>query len=100
MPHAELTRQLLDEGDTVTETVRYICKISDLIAEYPTLFDCQILDLTDTPTVHQVVKEAFEKHGAIDIINNAARSWPHHPNIFLWRTSPRLASAGQHHRYA
>ena len=56
----------------MTQTVRYICKISDLIAEYPTLFDCQILDLTDTPTVHQVVKEAFEKHGSIDVIINNA----------------------------
>ena len=53
-------------------TVRNKAKISDLIAEYPTLFDCQILDVTDTPTVHQVVKEAFEKHGAIDVIINNA----------------------------
>jgi len=69
----ELTRQLLDIGDKVIGTVRNKFKISDLIAEYPTLFDCQILDVTDTPAVHQLVKESFEKHGAIDvIINNAS----------------------------
>lgn len=68
----ELTRQLLDKGDTVIGTVRNKSKIADLIAEYPTLFDCQILDVTDTPAVHQVVKEAFEKHGAIDVVINNA----------------------------
>jgi len=68
----ELTKQLLDKGDTVIGTVRNKAKISDLIAEYPTLFDCQILDVTDTPTVHQVVKESFEKHGEIDVIINNA----------------------------
>lgn len=68
----ELTRQLLDKGDTVIGTVRNKAKIADLIAEYPTLFDCQILDVTDTPAVHQVVREAFEKHGAIDVIINNA----------------------------
>lgn len=68
----ELTRQLLDKGDTVIGTVRNKAKISDLIAEYPTLFDYQILDVTDTPAVHQVVKESFEKHGEIDVIINNA----------------------------
>jgi len=37
----ELTRQLLDEGDKVIGTVRNNAKIADLIAEYPTLFDCR-----------------------------------------------------------
>lgn len=68
----ELTRQLLDEGDKVIGTVRNNAKIADLIAEYPTLFDCRILDVTDTPAIQQVVKEAFEKHGAIDVIINNA----------------------------
>lgn len=68
----ELTRQLLDKGDTVIGTVRNKAKISDLIAEYPMLFDCQRLDVTDTSAVHQVVKEAFKKHGEIDVIINNA----------------------------
>ncbi|PTQ84297.1 NADP-dependent 3-hydroxy acid dehydrogenase YdfG [Trichococcus patagoniensis] len=68
----ELTKPLLDKVDTVLGTVHNKAKISDLITEYPTLFDCQILDVTDTPTVHQVVKESFVKHGEIDVIINNA----------------------------
>lgn len=68
----ELTRMLLDKGDKVIGTVRNKSQIADLIAEYPTLFDCQILDVTHTPAVHQVVKDAFGKHGEIDVIINNA----------------------------
>ncbi|WP_319471395.1 SDR family NAD(P)-dependent oxidoreductase [uncultured Trichococcus sp.] len=68
----ELTRQLLDKGDKVIGTVRNKAKISDLITEYPTLFDCQILDVTDAPAIHEVVKDSFEKHGEIDVIINNA----------------------------
>jgi NAD(P)-dependent dehydrogenase (short-subunit alcohol dehydrogenase family) len=68
----ELTRQLLAKGDTVVGTVRNKAKVADLGEKYPTTFDCQILDMTDTPAIQQVVKEAFEKHGKIDVIINNA----------------------------
>ncbi len=68
----ELTRQLLAKGDTVVGTVRNKTKVADLVEKYPTTFDCQILDVTDTPAIQQVVKEAFEKHGKIDVIINNA----------------------------
>ena len=68
----ELTRQLLAKGDTVVGTVRNKAKVADLGEKYPTTFDCQILDVTDTPAIQQVVKEAFEKHGKIDVIINNA----------------------------
>ncbi|CZQ87218.1 short-chain dehydrogenase/reductase sdr [Trichococcus palustris] len=68
----ELTRQLLAKGDTVVGTVRNKAKVADLGEKYPTTFDYQILDMTDTPAIQQVVKEAFEKHGKIDVIINNA----------------------------
>lgn len=68
----ELTRQLLAKGDTVVGTVRNTAKVADLVEKYPTTFDCQILDVTDTPAIQRVVKEAFAKHGKIDVIINNA----------------------------
>lgn len=64
----EMTKQLLESGNTVIGTVRNTEKVKDLIAQYPDTFDCRILDVTDVPAVHQVVDTAFEKHGKIDVI--------------------------------
>ena len=64
----EMTKQLLENGSTVIGTVRSTKKVEDLIAKYPETFDCQILDVTDVPAVHEVVNAAFAKHGKIDVI--------------------------------
>ena len=64
----EMTKQLLKKGDTVIGTVRSTEKVKDLIAAYPDAFDCVLLDVTDVPAVHRVVKEAFAKHGKIDVV--------------------------------
>ena len=64
----EMTKQLLESGNTVIGTVRNTKKVEDLIAKYPKTFDCRILDVTDVPAVHKVVDEAFAKHGKIDVI--------------------------------
>ena len=64
----EMTKQLLESGNTVIGTVRNTKKVEDLIAKYPENFDCRILDVTDVPAVHKVVDEAFAKHGKIDVI--------------------------------
>ena len=42
----EMTRQLLEKGDTVIGTVRNTKKVESLIAEYLETFDCQIPDAT------------------------------------------------------
>ena len=64
----EMTKQLLESGDTVIGTVRDMKKVKDLIAEYPVTFDCRILDVTDVPAVHATVDAAFKEHGKIDVI--------------------------------
>ena len=64
----EMTKQLLESGDTVIGTVRNTKKVEELITKYPKTFDCQILDVTDVPAVHATVDAAFTKHGRIDVI--------------------------------
>ena len=64
----EMTKQLLESGNTVIGTVRNTKKVEDLIAKYPKTFDCRILDVTDVPAVHKTVDGAFAKHGKIDVI--------------------------------
>ena len=64
----EMTKQLLENGNTVIGTVRNTKKVEELITKYPETFDCRILDVTDVPAVHATVDAAFEKHGRIDVI--------------------------------
>ena len=68
----EMTRQLLEKGDTVIGTVRNTKKVESLIAEYPDTFDCQILDVTEMEKVHAFVRDMFDKHGKIDVVVNNA----------------------------
>lgn len=64
----EMTKQLLKSGDTVIGTVRNTSEVTDLIEKYKDTFDCVILDVTDTDAVKQTVKNAFEKHGRVDVV--------------------------------
>ena len=64
----EMTRLLLEKGDTVIGTVRNTAKVESLIQQYPDTFDCRLLDVTDVAAVQRTVKESFEKHGKIDVV--------------------------------
>ncbi len=64
----EMTKQLLEKGDTVIGTVRNAAKVQKLIDAYPLNFDCQILDVTDVPAVQKTVADAFERHGRVDVV--------------------------------
>ncbi len=68
----EMTKQLLEKGDTVIGTVRSTGKVQELIELYPDTFDCQILDVTDIEHIHSFIPEMFEKHGRIDVVVNNA----------------------------
>ena len=68
----EMTKQLLEKGDTVIGTVRSTGKVQELIELYPGTFDCQILDVTDIEHIHSFIPEMFEKHGRIDVVVNNA----------------------------
>lgn len=64
----EMTKQLLEKGDTVVGTVRNTEKVKDFIDAFPDTFDCVLLDVTDAEAVKQTVKDSFEKHGRIDVV--------------------------------
>lgn len=64
----EMTQQLLKDGNIIIGTVRNTEKIKNLIEKYNENFDCVILDVTDKNAVEQTVKNAFEKHGKIDVV--------------------------------
>ena len=68
----EMTKQLLEKGDTVIGTVRNTAKVQELICKYPDTFDCQILDVTDFERIHTFITEMFEKHRRIDVVVNNA----------------------------
>lgn len=68
----EMTRQLLEKGETVIGTVRKTDKVQILIEQYPETFDCQVLDVTDFDRIHTFIPEMFEKHGRIDVVVNNA----------------------------
>jgi len=63
-----LTEQLLQRGDTVAGTVRDPEKVSDLIKNYPRTFQAEVLDMTDSPAVREVVEHSFARLGRIDVI--------------------------------
>lgn len=64
----EMTKILLEKGNTVIGTVRNTAKVENLIKQYPETFDCRLLDVTDVAAVQQTVKKSFEKHGKIDVV--------------------------------
>ena len=71
----ELTKQLLEKGNTVVGTVRNENskgKAEELKEKYPDLLDMKYLDVTDVEGLHRVVKESFEQHKKIDVVVNNA----------------------------
>jgi NAD(P)-dependent dehydrogenase (short-subunit alcohol dehydrogenase family) len=64
----ELTRQLLERGDRVVGTVRDTSKITDLSQQHPDTFHSEVLDVTDTAAIHEVVDRSFAELGRIDVI--------------------------------
>ncbi|MFB4296723.1 SDR family oxidoreductase [Actinomadura sp. NTSP31] len=64
----ELTEQLLGRGDRVVGTVRDTAKVADLAGEYPGAFRPEVLDVTDTAAVRDVVDRAFADLGRIEVI--------------------------------
>jgi NAD(P)-dependent dehydrogenase (short-subunit alcohol dehydrogenase family) len=64
----ELTRQLLDRGDSVVGTVRDTSKVADLAERYPETFRPEVLDVTDTGAVRDVVDRTFAELGRVDVV--------------------------------
>ena len=64
----QLTDQLLKRGDRVIGTVRDTSKVTDLLERYPQAFHAEVLDMTDTAAIREVVERSFAQHGRIDVI--------------------------------
>lgn len=64
----EMTRLLLENGETVVGTVRNREKVKELTEKYPVTFDCRLLDVTDVDGIYEIVDAAFTEHGKIDVV--------------------------------
>jgi NAD(P)-dependent dehydrogenase (short-subunit alcohol dehydrogenase family) len=64
----ELTEQLLGRGERVVGTVRRLEDVADLAERYPDGFHCELLDVTDTPAIREVVDRSFAELGRIDVV--------------------------------
>ncbi len=68
----ELTTQLLGRGDIVVGTVRRPDSAAALVQKYPDTFHCELLDVTDTAAIRDVVNHSFTRLGRIDaVVSNA-----------------------------
>jgi len=63
----ELAEQILQQGDRLVGTVRNTSKVADLMERYPKTFQAEVLDVTDTVAIRQVVGRSFAL-GRIDVI--------------------------------
>jgi len=64
----ELTEQLLDRGGRVVGTVRDTTKVAALLAKHPDTFTAELLDVTDTAAIRDVVDRSFDRTGRIDVV--------------------------------
>ncbi|MDV7210616.1 SDR family oxidoreductase [Azotobacter beijerinckii] len=64
----QLTGQLLERGDCVVGTVRDTGKVTDLIERYPEAFHAEVLEVTDTAAIRELVERSFARLGRIDVI--------------------------------
>jgi NADP-dependent 3-hydroxy acid dehydrogenase YdfG len=67
-----LTEKLLEQGHRVVATVRKLNALDDLKEQYGNQLEVVKLDVTDTPGIKEVIKNAFENLGKIDVIVNNA----------------------------
>ena len=64
----QLTERLLKRGDRVVGTVRDTGKVADFVERYPGTFHAEMLDVTDTAAIRDVVERSFAQLGRIDVI--------------------------------
>jgi NAD(P)-dependent dehydrogenase (short-subunit alcohol dehydrogenase family) len=63
-----MAEQLLARGDRVAGTVRKLDSVNDLKEKYGDLLWLDQLDMTDTPAIQRVVRNAFAHLGKIDVV--------------------------------
>ncbi|MEW5510010.1 SDR family oxidoreductase [Pseudomonas antarctica] len=67
-----LIEQLLERGDRVVATLRKPEVLDELKARYPEQLWLAQLDVTDTPAIRRVIKQAFTELGRIDVVVSSA----------------------------
>jgi len=68
----QITEQLLERGDRVVGTVRDTGKVAELVERYPETYRAELLDVTNTAAIHEVLEHSFAELGRIDVmISNA-----------------------------
>jgi len=63
-----LTEQLLEREDRVIGTVRDTEKVADLLERYPETYHSELLDVTNTAAIREVLDRSFAELGRIDVI--------------------------------
>ena len=64
----ELTQQLLQAGDRVVGTIRDTAKVADLTGQHPGTFVPELLEMTDTTAIRQLIDRCWQRLGRIDVI--------------------------------
>jgi len=64
----QLLDQLLRRGDRVVGTVRDKSKVTDVLERHPESFHAEVLDVTDTARISEVVDRSFARPGGIDVV--------------------------------
>jgi NAD(P)-dependent dehydrogenase (short-subunit alcohol dehydrogenase family) len=64
----QLTEQLLERGDRVVGTVRDTGKVADLLERYHETYRAELLDVTNTAAIHNVLERSFSELERIDVI--------------------------------
>jgi NAD(P)-dependent dehydrogenase (short-subunit alcohol dehydrogenase family) len=64
----ELTEQLLERGERVVGTVRRLDSVANLVERFPERFKAELLDVTGTAAIRDVVDRSFAELGRIDVI--------------------------------
>jgi NAD(P)-dependent dehydrogenase (short-subunit alcohol dehydrogenase family) len=63
-----LAEQLLVRGDQVVGTVRNPEAAADLVKSHPDQFRAEILDVTDTAALREMVDRTFADLGRVDVV--------------------------------
>jgi NAD(P)-dependent dehydrogenase (short-subunit alcohol dehydrogenase family) len=63
-----MTEQLLEDGDRVVGTVRDTGKVAALVERYPNTFRVEVLDVSNTAALRDVVERSFAQLKRIDVI--------------------------------
>lgn len=63
-----LAEQLLVRGDQVVGTVRNPEAAADLVKSHPDQFPAEILDVTDTAALREMVDRTFADLGRVDVV--------------------------------